>query len=93
MLMMKKEVSMLESGVSDGVNSYQGADEEEEGLVLESGVSDDGKRSSRRFVENGGRNAKKEQLHAHQEKLLFSTPFPLKMENKNGVKKSKAVFT
>ncbi|KAG2404036.1 hypothetical protein LR48_Vigan03g018800 [Vigna angularis] len=75
----------------DGVNFYQGADEEEEVLVLESGVSDDGERSSRRVVENEGRNAEKEQLHAHQEKLLFSAPLPLKMENRNGVKKSKGV--
>ncbi|XP_047165868.1 BAG family molecular chaperone regulator 8, chloroplastic [Vigna umbellata] len=59
----------------DGVNSYQGADEEEEVLVLESGEE----------------MRRKEQLHAHQEKLLFSAPLPLKMENRNGVKKSKGV--
>ncbi|XP_014497048.1 BAG family molecular chaperone regulator 8, chloroplastic [Vigna radiata var. radiata] len=65
----------------DGVNSYEGADDEEEVLVLESGVSDDGERSSRRAVENEGRNAEKE-------KLLFSAPLPLKMENRSGVKKT-----
>ncbi|XP_027925571.1 BAG family molecular chaperone regulator 8, chloroplastic [Vigna unguiculata] len=61
----------------DGVNSYQGADEEEEVLVMESG----------RFLEN----EEKEQLHAHQEKLMYSAPLPLKMENRSGVKKSKGV--
>jgi len=79
----------------DGVDSYQGGDDEEEVLVVEGGgspgSSDDGERSSRRVLENEGRNAVKEQLHEHQEKLLFSAPLPLKMENRSGVKKSKGV--
>lgn len=79
----------------DSVGSSQGAEDDEEVLVVESGgsprSSDDGERNTRRVLVNDGRNVVKEQLQAHQEKLLFSAPLPLKMENRSGSKNSKGV--
>ena len=63
--------------------------------VVESGgsprSSDDGERNTRRVLVNDGRNVVKEQLQAHREKLLFSAPLPLKMENRSGSRNSKGV--
>ncbi|RDX82644.1 BAG family molecular chaperone regulator 8, chloroplastic, partial [Mucuna pruriens] len=71
----------------DGVDSSQGAEDDEEVLVVDSGgsphSSGDGERNKR------GRNVVNEQLQAHQERLLFSAPLPLKMENRSDLKKSK----
>ncbi|KAL2329899.1 hypothetical protein Fmac_017480 [Flemingia macrophylla] len=81
--------------VDDGVDSSQGAEDDEEVLVVESGgsskSSDDGERNTRRVLENDGRKVVKEQLQANQERLLFSAPLPLKMENRSGLNKSKGV--
>nr|KYP64725.1 hypothetical protein KK1_019330 [Cajanus cajan] len=81
--------------VDDGVDSSQGAEDDEEVLVVESGAlprsSDDGERNTRIILENDGRNVVKGQLQANQERLLFSAPLPLKMENRSGLKKSKGV--
>ncbi|CAJ1831596.1 unnamed protein product [Sphenostylis stenocarpa] len=79
----------------DGIDSYLGAEDDVVVLMVGSGgsprSSDDGERGSTRVLENEGRNVGEEQLHANQEKLLFSAPLPLKMENRSGVKKSKGV--
>jgi len=79
----------------DSVGSSQGAEDDEEVLVVESGgsprSSDDGERNTRRVLVNDGRNVVKEQLQAHREKLLFSAPLPLKMENRSGSRNSKGV--
>lgn len=81
--------------IDDGVDSSQGAEDDEEVLVVESGglprSSDDGERNTRIVLENDGRNVVKEQLQANQERFLFSAPLPLKMENRSGLKKSKGV--
>lgn len=78
----------------DGVDSSQGAEDDEEVLVDNGGSprsSDNGERNTRRVLVNDGRNVVKEQLQANQERLLFSAPLPLKMENRSGLKKSKGV--
>ncbi|KAG4925865.1 hypothetical protein JHK87_051405 [Glycine soja] len=91
------EVSENVSGAveDNGVDSSQGAEDHEEVLVFDSGglphSSDDGERNTRRLFVKVGRNVVKEQLQAHQEKLLFSAPLPLKMENRSGSKNSKGV--
>ncbi|KAJ1421465.1 BAG family molecular chaperone regulator 8, chloroplastic [Sesbania bispinosa] len=64
----------------EDVDSSQGAEDDEETLMVD---SDDGERNLRNVV--------KEQLQDLQEKLLFSAPLPLKMENRTDLKKSKGV--
>ncbi|TKY65116.1 BAG family molecular chaperone regulator 8 [Spatholobus suberectus] len=79
----------------DGVGSSHGAEDDEEVLVMDgagsSRSSDDGEGNTRRVLENDGRNVMKEHLQAPQERLLFSAPMPLKMENRSDLKKSKGV--
>lgn len=79
----------------DGVDYSQAAEDDEEVLVVDNGgsphSSENGESSSRRVLINDGRDVVKEQLHANQERLLFSAPLPLKMENRSGLKKSKGV--
>ena len=71
-----------------------GAEDDEAALVENGGSpqsSDDGKRNPRRGLKNNGRNVVKGQLQAHQERILFSAPLPVKMENKGDLMKSKGV--
>ncbi|XP_061365966.1 BAG family molecular chaperone regulator 8, chloroplastic [Gastrolobium bilobum] len=79
--------------VEDVVDSSQGAEDDEEVLVVDSGGSShsSGERNSRRDFKYDGRNKVKGQLQAHEEKLLFSAPMPIKMENRTDLKKSKGV--
>ncbi|KAK7295433.1 hypothetical protein RJT34_18342 [Clitoria ternatea] len=81
--------------VEDVVDSSQDAEDDEEDLVVDGGGSphsiDGGERNSRRVLRNEGRNVVKEQLQAQQERLLFSAPLPVKMENRTGMKKSNGV--
>jgi len=63
--------------VVDVVDSSQGAEDDEEVLVEDSG-------GSTRSSDDG--DIMKDQLQAHQEKILFSAPLPLKMESRTDLK-------
>lgn len=63
--------------VVDVVDSSQGVEDDEEVLVEDSG-------GSTRSSDDG--DIVKEQFQAHQEKILFSAPLPLKMESRTDLK-------
>ncbi|KAK7273352.1 hypothetical protein RIF29_14401 [Crotalaria pallida] len=75
--------------VDDVLDSSQGAEDDEEVLVENGGPrcnSDDGERDSTRDLKSVASNMVKGQRLAHREKLLFSPPLPVKMENKADTK-------
>ncbi|XP_015962706.1 BAG family molecular chaperone regulator 8, chloroplastic [Arachis duranensis] len=90
------EVSEIVGNAAEdvAVDSSQGAeDDEEEAALVENGgssrSSDDGRRNPNiRGIKNNGRNVVNQ---GHQERILFSAPMPVKMENKAELMKSKGV--